>query len=363
MKIKFFKENNKSKLIKKKIIVSLNKILKTGQYTNGPFVKNFEDNFKKFVQTKYCVAVNSGTSALQLSLIALGIKKNDEVIVPSISFVASAAAITYLGAKPVFVDINSNNWLINCKKIEEKINKKTKAIMPVHLHGLMCDMRAIQKIAKKYKLRIIEDASQAHGSTYFGKKPGYYSDVATFSFYPTKNLGAIGEGGAILTNDIKIFKRTSNLRAWSPGGKFFSEIGFNCRMPEIIAASLCEKLKYLDDDIEKRITIANYYKQKLNNKNFISFDKKKLKHVYHIFALTLKNRNIFRKILKEKNIDTAIHYEYCLPMLKIFSNFKKKNESFPVGRRISNELVSLPLYPELTKKELNYIIKTINNIK
>ena len=362
MKVKFFHEKKKGQKIKKNMLLATNSLLKSGQYTNGVFVKKFEDNFKKFVGTKYCVAVNSGTSALHLSLIALGIKKDDEVIVPAITFVASAAAITYVGAKPVFVDINDNDWLINSKKIEKVITRKTKAIMPVHLHGLMCDMKAIKKIAKRFNLKIIEDASQAHGSKYNGYNPGFNSDVATYSFYPTKNLGALGEGGAITTNNRKIFNEVSGLRAWAPNKKNFFAIGYNYRMPEIIGASLNEKIKFLKNDIKERIKIANFYKKKLITKEFSDFDLKLKKHSYHLFAIRVQQRDKFRKELKINNIDSAVHYSYVLPKLNIFSKYKKKIDSYKVAQEVSKELVSLPIYPELTKNEQLYVIKIVNKI-
>ena len=193
MKIDFFHERLKAKKIERNLLLHTKSILRSGQYTNGKYVKQFEDKFRKLNKAKYCVSVNTGTSALHLGLLSLGIKPGDEVILPSISFIASAAAIKYVGAEPVFVDVSNEDWLIDINKIQEKITKRTKAIMPVHLHGLMCDMKSISKIAKKNNLFIIEDASQAHGSLYLNTNPGYYSDIATFSFYPAKNLGAIGE--------------------------------------------------------------------------------------------------------------------------------------------------------------------------
>jgi dTDP-4-amino-4,6-dideoxygalactose transaminase len=364
MKIKFFNQQDKGKKISSSLKVLLSKILKSGNYTNSYYVKRFEDKFKKFVNAKFCIAVNTGTSALHISLITLGIKKGDEVIVPSISFLATAAAVTYVGAKPIFVDIGENDWLINSKKIEEKITTKTKAIIPVHLHGLMCDMDLIKKIAKKNKLFIIEDASQAHGSEFLKKSPGYFGDVATFSFYPTKNLGAVGEGGAIITNNKKIYNRLKDLRNWSPGKDHFSEIGYNYRMPEIIAASLLIKLNYLKKDCQKRIEIANFYKKNLISKNYSTFDNKKFKHTYHIFAVTVskKKRDFFMKVLKKKGIETAVHYKYSLPNLKIFSYLNKKKDIFPVSTNISNTMISLPIYPELKKRELKYIVKSFNSL-
>lgn len=362
MKIKFFHEKNKALKIKKKIFSATSTLLQSGQYSNGIFVKKFEKKFKDYVGTKYCTAVNSGTSALHLSLIALGVKKNDEVIVPAISFVASAAAITYVGAKPVFVDINNDDWLINTNKIEDAITKKTKAIMPVHLHGLMCDMKKIKMIAKKHNLKILEDASQAHGSEYEGSNPGYYSDIATFSFYPTKNLGAFGEGGAVTTNNKNIFRKIAALRAWAPNKSDFFDIGFNYRMPEIIGASLEAKIKFLENDIKQRIKISSIYKKKLLYKQFSNFNESKKKHSYHLFAIRVKQRDSFRKELKKHNIDSAVHYSYVLPKLKIFSKYVKNSNLYKVAEKVSKELVSLPIYPELSRSNQNYVIKIVNKI-
>ena len=358
MKVNFFSEKLKAKRISVELQKKLKNILRSGYYTNSNYVKEFEDKYKKFFKSKYCVAVNNGTSALHLSLLALNIGKGDEVIVPSLTFVASAAAITYVGAQPVFADINHNDWLINTNNLEKLINKKTKAIMVVHLHGLMCDMITIKKIAKKYKLKIIEDAAQAHGSTFKNKSPGSYSDVAAFSFYPTKNLGAIGEGGAILTNNRKIFEKTKRMRAWSHKKNNFYEIGFNFRMTEFTASSLIIKLRYLKQDIKKRIKIANIYKKKLNINTYSSFEKLK-NHSYHIFAIRVKNRSNIIKKLKKKGIQTNIHYPYSLSLLK---EFKYKKNKTPIANEISKELLSLPIYPELNNKKIIFVSNTLNKI-
>ena len=363
MKVKFFSEKNKGKKITPKIQSKVKNILKTGQYTNSKYVNKFEELFRKNFKTKYCVAVNNGTSALHLSLIALNIKPGDEVIVPSMTFIASAAAIEYVGAKPVFVDINNDDWLINTDLIAKKINKKTRAIMVVHLHGLMCDMDKIRIIAKKYKLKIIEDSAQAHGSTFKNKNPGYFSDVATFSFYPTKNLGAVGEGGAILTNNLSIYKKTKRMRTWSHKKHNFYEISFNYRMSEFSAATLIEKLKYLKKDVRKRIKIAGLYKKKLNHKNFSKFNNKIKKHSYHIFAITVKStkRKKIINILKNLGIDTNIHYPYSLSKLKVFK-FKNVSDNTPVSNRIAKEFISLPIYPEIKERQINFTCNNLNNI-
>ena len=363
MRVKFFSEIIKGKKITPKIQGKVKNILKTGQYTNSKYVNKFEELFKKKFKTKYCVAVNNGTSALHLSLIALNIKPGDEIIVPSMTFIASAAAIEYVGAKPVFVDINDHDWLINSDLIEKKINKKTKAIMVVHLHGLMCDMDKIKMISKKYKLKIIEDSAQAHGSTYKNKNPGYFSDVATFSFYPTKNLGAVGEGGAILTNNLSIYNKTKRMRTWSHKKHNFYEISFNYRMSEFSEISLIEKLKYLKKDIINRIRIAKLYQKKLNYKNFSKYDNKIKKHSYHIFATTVKSnkRNKIIKKLKMLGIDTNIHYPYSLSKLKVFK-FKNNSDKTPVANKISKELISLPIYPEIKEKQIIYTCNSLNKL-
>ena len=328
MKVKFFTEKKKTKIISADIQKKVKKILDSGQYTKAKYFREFENQFGKYFNAKYCVAVNNGTSALHLSLLALNIKKGDEIIVPSMTFIASAAAINYVGAIPVFVDVNKSDWLINPYLIEKFITKKTKAIMVVHLHGLMCDMDIIRNIAKKYKIKLIEDAAQTHGSSFKKKFPGYFSDVATFSFYPTKNLGAIGEGGAIITNNKKIYEKIKGMRSWSHNKHDFFEIGFNYRMTEFSAISLLSKLKFLNSDINKRNWIAKKYKDNLKAKNYSIFNEKIKKHSYHIFAITVnkeKRNNIIAK-LKSKGIDTNIHYPYNLSELKVFN--KKKYNKF-----------------------------------
>ena len=363
MIVKFFSEKIKAKKISNEIQKKVRNILKTGLYTNSKYVRRFEQIYKKKFNARYCIAVNNGTSALHLSLIALGLKKNDEIIVPSMTFIASAASINYIEARPVFVDVNEDDWLINTDKIEKCITKKTKAIMVVHLHGLMCDMDKIYKLAKKYNLRIIEDAAQAHGSSYKNKLPGFFSDVATFSFYPTKNLGAIGEGGAIITNNKNIYEKAKRMRAWSHKMYEFYEISFNYRMTEFSAISLISKIKFLDTDVKKRNLIAEKYKKLLKFKNYSIYDVKKKKHSFHIFAIRVKKEKRTKIInkLKENGIDTNVHYPYSLSSLKVFRK-QLKNKKTPVANKLSGELLSLPIYPELSEKKINYISKILNKI-
>ena len=363
MKVKFFSEKKKANNIGNSFKNKISEILINGKYTNGRNVEQLEKNCKKYFKSKYAVAVNSGTSALHLVLLSLNIKKNDEIIIPSITFIASAAAISYVGAKVVLADINQNDWLINTNKIEKLITKKTKAIMVVHLHGLMCDMDKIKMIAKKNKLKIIEDAAQAHGSKFKKNNPGYYSHAATLSFYPTKNLGAIGEGGLILTNNKTIYEKSKRMRSWSHKKYNFHEISFNYRMSEVIAASLNLKIKYLNDDIKKRIRISKIYKKNLNIKSYSVFNNKVKIHSYHIFAIRVnqnKRRSII-KILNKKGIQTNIHYPYSLSELVFFKLNNKKNKTL-ISNTICRELISLPIYPELKKEEIMYICKILNSV-
>jgi dTDP-4-amino-4,6-dideoxygalactose transaminase len=338
--IKFF--SKKSEYIKKKNIYlkRIDEVLKKGIYTNGQSVKLFEKLFAKFNKAKYCVATNTGTSALNLALKILEIKKNSEVLMPSISFIATPAAAIYARLVPAFVDVNCKDWLINVAEIEKRITSKTKCIMPVHLHGLMADMKKIHLIANKYNLKVIEDASQAHGSKYFGKNPGYYSDIACFSFYPTKTLGAYGEGGAIITNNYNIYKKALLYRDWCKtlDMKNFHDIGFNYRMPEITGALLLQDIKDLKNNIKKRIRIAEFYKKNLRIKNFVYYDVKNYVHSYYVFAVRVKNREKLRKILISEGIETNITYPYCLPYTNPFRIKKEVNSKlFNVGYLYSKE--------------------------
>jgi len=361
--IKFFSKKNE--YIKKKNIYLrlVDNVLKKGIYTNGPSVKLFEKNFAEFNKAKYCVTTNSGTSAINLALKVLGIKKDSEVLMPSISFIATPAATIYAGLVPVFVDVNYKDWLINVEEIEKKINSKTRCIIPVHLNGLMADMKKIHFIANKYNLKVIEDASQAHGSKYFGKNPGFYSDIACFSFYPTKTLGAYGEGGAIITNNYNIYKKALLYRDWCKtlDMKNFHDIGFNYRMPEITGALLLQDIKDLKNNIKKRIRIAEFYKKNLRIKNFVYYDVKNYVHSYYVFAVRVKNREKLRKILISEGIETNITYPYCLPYTNPFRIKKEVNSKlFNVGYLYSKETISLPLYPELKIHQVKHIIKTFN---
>ena len=345
---------------KKEINKSINRVLESGNYILGNEVKLFERDFSKYIGLKYSIAVNSGTDALHIALIACGIKHNDEVLTVSNTAVATASAIVLANAKPKFVDINKENYLIDYTKIEKSITKKTKAIIPVHLYGNTVDMDKILKIAKKYKLKIIEDCAQAHGAKFKNKKVGSFGDASCFSFYPTKNLGALGDGGMILTNNLKIYTSSKLMREYGWKDRYISSIkGWNSRLDEIQAAILRVKIKYLDKDNAKRIKIAKKYIKELANLPIVlpKIQKNSL-HVFHVFVIRSKQRNKLRSYLSKKKIYTNI--QYPLPIHKqIFYKKTNMNLKLKNTEKISNEILSLPIYPELKIKQQNLLIHHI----
>ena len=350
---------------KKKIDSAVKKILTSNSYILSNEVINFEKNFSKYCNCKYGVAVNSGTDALIISLMSLDIKRNDEVITTSHTALATISAILAVGAKPVLIDINLKDYCLDINKLEKSITKKTKAIVPVHIYGQSGDMFKLVNIAKKFKLKIVEDCAQSVGSMYKKKKLGSFGNLSTFSFYPTKNLGALGDAGIVLTNSKKLYTKLKQIRQYGWNKNRFANIyGINSRMDEIQAAVLNVKLKSLNNDNLKRIKIANIYNKKIKNKNIIlpKVNKYSL-HVYHLYVVLIKNRNKVLKYLKENNIYLSIHYKIPNHMQHGYKDLVKipktglKNTEY-----VSNNSISLPMYPELKLSQINKIIKLLNSI-
>lgn len=341
----------------------LRNVFKSSSFIKGPILERFEKDFANFLEVKYCIGVASGTDALHLSLVALGIGKGDEVIIPVNTFIATAYAILYTGAKPVFVDIDSKTYNIDTELIENKINKKTKAIIPVHLYGQPANMDKILYLAKKYKLFIIEDACQSHGATYKGKYTGTFGDLAAFSFYPSKNLGACGDAGAVTTNSLKFYKILNKIREYGFIDKkyIYDKIGYNSRLDAMQAAILGIKLKYLRQWNTKRERLANYYNIKIKHIPHITipFIDKSVVSVYHLYVIRTIKRNLLIKHLSSKGIQTGIHYPIPLHLQKSLSCLGYKNGDFPIAETICKEILSIPLYPELTTTGQDYIIKSI----
>lgn len=360
-KINFVDLKKQYKSIKPEINKAIKNVLESSQFILGEEVEKFEEEFAKFTGVKYAAAVDSGTSALELSLRALGIGSDDEVITVVNSFIASASAISFTGAKPVFVDCKEDTFNISPKLIEISITKKTKAILPVHLYGQVAEMDAIKKIAKKHKLFIVEDACQAHGASIKDVKAGSIGDVAAFSFYPGKNLGAYGDGGIITTNSLEIQEKVKLMRNYGQKEKYkHLVLGWNSRLDNIQAAILRVKLRYLSKWNEKRLANAKLYNKYLQNIPVVVptlFPD--YKHVFHLYVIRAKDRNRLANYLSEKGISTMMHYPYPIHLQPAYKSLGYKKGDFPVAEKLANEILSLPMYPELTESEIKYICKKI----
>lgn len=339
-------------------------VLKSGQYILGPKVLEFERKCSEYLNIKHCIGVGNGTDALIIALESLSIGDGDEVITTPFTFFATAEAIVRVGAKPVFVDIDPFSYNINPEEIEKKITKKTKAIIPVHIFGQVCDMDRILEIAKKYNLYIIEDACQAFGAEYNGKKAGTIGDVGCFSFFPTKNLGGFGDGGLIVTNDDKVAEKARMLRQHGSKKKYYNElIGFNSRLDELQAAILLVKLKYIDDWNKRRAEIAQKYNQSLKLKGLIVPAKTNLYekgHIYHLYILQHEKRDEIINYLSQKGIATGIYYPVPLHLTNALSFLGYKEGSFEIAEQVCKRAFAIPMFPELRDEEVEFIISSIN---
>ncbi len=343
---------------KKKIFKKIINLIKNSKFVGGKEVERFEKIFCKSIDTKYCVAVGNGTDALEISIKALGLKKNSEIIVPTNTWISTAEAVVNNGHKLVFCDVNLKDYSICLNDLKKKINKNTKAIIPVHLYGIPTNVLEIKKIIKNRNIKIVEDCAQSYGAKINKKSVGSFGDVGCFSFFPGKNLGAFGDGGAIVTNSKKIYlyaKRERNHGALLKYDHKFS--GRNSRLDTIHAAVLSLKLKNYRDVILKRNKLANiYYKKfkKLKKLETFNLDKNKTT-VYHQFVIRTNKRDLLRKFLNKNKIQTMIHYPYMLNELSFFKYSKKLLNSYNLGKKI----LSLPISEEHTEKEINYVAEKV----
>ena len=361
MKISFNKLNGQSDKEKKNVLEAINRVIDSGYYVMGPEAKKFEASFALYIGTRHGIGVGNGLEALQISLMALGIGSGDEVITTPFSAVATTLVIRAVGAKPVFVDID-DFYHINASKIESVITPKTKAIMPVHLYGQPVDMDTIMSVAKKHKLFIIEDCAQAHGAEYKDKKVGSFGIFGCFSFYPTKNLGAIGEGGFITTDDDNLAEKCRMIRNYGQKNRYEHEIcGINARIDELQSAILSEKFKYLDKNNARRQEIANIYLKELSGIKGLTLPKRRddVAHVQHLFVIEIDNRDALQNYLKEKGIDTLIHYPIPIHKQKCLAEFNKIK--LPIVEEKVNRILSLPMHPYLTNEEVIYVCKEIKS--
>ena len=344
--------------VDEKTIQSAIKVIKSGQWLHGPFSKKFEEKFAKFSETKYAASCSSGTTALFLALKSLGIKKGDEVIVPSFSFVATASSVSMCGAIPVFADINPKNFTIEPNEIQRKISHKTKAIIPVHLFGHPADMKPINEIAKRNSLYVIEDAAQAHGSRYYGKKIGSLSDIACFSFYPSKNLTVCGDGGMITSNNKSLIEKVRILRNHGRREKYTHfTLGYNFKLSEIQAGIGLVRLKDLAKNNNLRRKIAKKYSDELPVEIIKPIEEKWAKHVFHQYSIQSKKRDKLKEYLQKRKIGSAIYYPLPIHKQPMYKEFNE--EKLPVTENLSKNILSLPMFPSMTEEEQNIIILSV----
>lgn len=363
MKVPFVDLHSQHLIIQQEIIKMWEEIVSNTDFILGKYVALFERQFADYCNTKYCIGVNSGTDALLLALKALGLGVGDEVITAANTFVATIEGIVHAGCSPVLVDVFPDTYNINYTKIEERISNRTKAIIPVHLYGQPADMEYIMELAKKYNLYVIEDASQAHGATYKERKVGTFGDVACFSFYPGKNLGAYGDAGAVVTNNIQIAEMLNKLRNHGGIEKYQHDIiGFNTRLDSLQAAVLLSKLKHIDNWNNKRIENACIYDKLLMKTDGIVTPGiiNNVNHVYHLYVIRMLkgDRNQMIKYLMSKGIAVGIHYPKPIHRIEAYKKFTDKN--LAVSEKVAQEIISLPMWPGLRNEQIEYVSEQIN---
>jgi len=344
--------------IKPQIDAAIARTLESTQFVLGPEVAAFEERFADYCEVDHAIALNSGTSALHLALLAAGIGPGDEVITVSMTFVATTAAILYAGATPVFVDVRPDTWTMDPELISARITPRTRAIMPVHLHGLMADMDPIMEIARRHGLMVIEDAAQAHGAEYRGRRAGSIGDIGCFSFYPGKNLGAYGEGGAAVTDNPDLARKVRLLRDWGQERKYQHVLaGYNYRMDGIQGAVLKVKMDYIEQWNEGRRAAAAQYDRLLGKHTFGRPSPRPChRHVYHVYAIRIPMRDMVQKALNAADIQTGVHYPVPVHLQKAYANLGYKKGQLPVTEALADCFLSLPMYPELQPEQVDMVV-------
>ncbi|HEV8140312.1 MAG TPA: DegT/DnrJ/EryC1/StrS family aminotransferase [Pyrinomonadaceae bacterium] len=343
--------------IKPEVDAAIARVIENTSFILGPEVRAFEAAFAEFVDARACIAVNNGTAALQLALMAAGIGASDEVIVPSFTFFATAEAVSVLGATPVFVDVDPVSYTVTAAAIERAITPRTRALIPVHLYGQAADLDPILELAKKHNLHVIEDAAQAHGAKYKGKRVGALGSAGCFSFYPSKNLGAYGEAGAVVTNDEELAKRLRLLRDHGSTSKYAHAIvGYNFRMEEIQAAVLNVKLGHLNDWNDARRARAARYNTSLSNCGLVlPQEMDYARHVYHVYAVQSQNRDELQKRLTAAGVQTGVHYPIPIHLQPAYASLGYKREELPVTENLAERVLSLPMFPELSDEQIDRV--------
>lgn len=362
MKIPFVDLKTQYNSLKKEMDAAIHSVIDRTAFIKGPEIKEFEEAYARDFGVKHCIGVANGTDAIYITLKMLGIGAGDEVITVANSWISTAETISQTGATPVFIDIDQYST-IDANNIEEKINPKTKAIIPVHLYGQPADIKKIKNIADQYNLYLIEDCAQAHFSEYEGQKTGTFGDAATFSFYPGKNLGAYGDAGAIITNNDELSEK---LRMYANHGALKKHnhkiTGINSRLDTIQAAVLKVKLPHIHEWNNKRIKNAAYYDNILQGIGDVITPPKRenVKHVYHVYSIRTKHRDELIQFLKENEIGTAIHYPVAIPFMDAYKELNYQLSDLPNAATFQDEILSLPMYPELSKDMMDFVAKKIN---
>lgn len=364
MSIPFIDFSEQYRLTKDEIHEGLEKVFQKGDYILGQAAKDFEAKFANYCGVKYGIGVNSGTDALYLAIASLDIKEGDEVILPTFTFIATALCVSYAGATPVFVDVENDTYNIDPKAFEKAITKKTKAVIPVHLYGQSANMSEIVTIARKHGIKIIEDSAQAHGATYKGKRIGSLGDVACFSFYPTKSLGAFGDAGMIVTDDPAINQKALMLRDYGRQGRYEHKIkGYNSRLDTVQAVVLLAKLKHLDQWNAMRAEKAAYYDRVLKGLNGVTTPKVQSDrtHVYQTYAVRVKasRRDAIMESLKAKGVSSLIHYPIPLHLQEAYKELNGKRGDFPVAEALADEVLSLPMFPHITNQQIDAVCQAL----
>ncbi len=362
MSVPFIDFKEQSRLIQGEVDAGFKKVFENGDYILGEQAQTFETSFARYCEAGYGVGVNSGTDALHLALSALNIHEGDEVIVPAFTFIATALCVSYVGAKPVFVDIEADTYNIDPKSFERAITKKTKAVIPVHIYGQPADMQEINAIARKHQIKVVEDAAQAHGSRYQSRRSGSLGDVACFSFYPTKSLGACGDAGMIVTSDRAIYEQALMLRDYGRKGRYEHKIkGHNSRLDTIQAVVLNAKLKHLDQWNAMRAQNAAYYNQLLQGVKGVRTPvlKSDRTHVYQTYAVRVANRDKVVEHMKAHGISVLIHYPIPLHLQEAYSELGYKKGDFPVAEALSNDVLSLPMFPHMAKEQIEKVVAAL----
>lgn len=362
MKVPFVDLPTQHRALQEELAEAMGRVMERADFALGKDVSAFEEEFAAFCGTRYAVGVDSGLAALELSLRALGIGPGDEVIVPTHTFVATAAAVTFAGARPVLVDVDEMTYNLDVDLVEAAITPRTKAILPVHLYGLPADMDAVLALAEKHGLFVIEDACQAHGALYKGRRAGSLGHAAAFSFYPTKNLGGCGDGGIMVTADESVAGQVRAMRNCGQRQKYIHELPpFNHRMDTLQAAVLRVKLRYLEGWIEARRRNAALYTELLAGSDLVTpVEVPDATHVYHLYVIRTPQRDALLAHLHESGIGAAIHYPVPVHLQPFYTGNGFRRGQFPVTERVCDQVLSLPMFPELTAEQIEYVVAEVN---